>query len=104
NRSHRNQFLSLIHSFEPSLVGGGFVAGLDLTLVERSVADHGKEDAQQTPAHGDVGLGLGHALDQTLANRFLFGVGSAKNAGGLAQRPAKGGAAGRGNRTRLSSA
>lgn len=99
-------FLSFLNPLLPesSFVGGFLMARGFLPLVERSIADHGEQDAQQPSAHGDVGLGLGHPLNQPLADRFLSGIGSAKGHGSLAQGPSQCGAAGLGDVAGLGSA
>jgi len=85
---------SMSHS---GLVGPLFVTGGLLPLVNAAVAHHGEEDTQQTTSHGHVGLGLSDPLDQSLADRFLAGVGTAQGDGSLPQRPTQGGVAGFGD-------
>ena len=75
-------------------VMGGRLGG----FVGLSVADHGIEDAQQSPAHGHVGLGFDAAVsDQPLSGGFLLGVGSAHGEGRLAQCPTERSRAGLGD-------
>ena len=80
---------------EPDPVGAAFVSGGLLSLVQRPVTDHGKEDAQQASSHGDVGLGLADAAEQALSDRLLAGVGAAQGDGGLADGPGFLGSSGR---------
>ena len=83
----------LLSLSQAGLVGPSFTAGRLLALVGGAIADHGKQDAQESACHGDISLGFANSPDQPLPDNFLPGVGTTKRDRSLAQGPAQGGVA-----------
>ena len=79
----------LFLSSQPGLVGRRRSVSGRSSLERFSITDHGVYDSQQSPAHGDVGLGLADPFRQSLASRFLAGVTLTEGDGRLTQGPAK---------------
>jgi len=90
-------FFSSFSFASPGPVGRGEVVRRLGTIVGGAVSHHGVQGSQQSPAHGDVGLGFADAFDQSLAKGLLPGVGPAERDAGLAEGPPQGHRAGLGD-------
>lgn len=77
----------LFLSSEACPIGGRRAVPGRTALEGFSIAEHGVQHAQESPAHSHVGLGLADAADESLSNGFLPVIAVAEREGRLAQRP-----------------